>query len=953
MDYINNGNSDNNKNQLSTSDSVNAAPHSSLSPPPVRDILIYGICIIGILFFLNLFRLDLFKTMTRQTEEPIGTITFKYKAAHRRFVDRVLWDRLRTESPVYDGDFIRTAEVSEATVTFAGGSSAVINLAENSLIQLRGDELGISIDINEGEVSAGAADSGLSLVSGGKRVTVEAGGMVQAGVGEGDFTVRVMEGTASFSGPGGAETVSAGEAVALGEDGPRTLREATALSPRPSARFLNPNPGKLTVSFRWSRSGLAPEERTRLEIAADHAFSRMVFDEELAGDTAAVELEPGSYFWRVSLPDDEGEGPSPNALSFRILSASAPVLITPAEAYRYQFRVKRPSVRFQWTEITDAAFYVLEAADNPAMTNPALSQEVRGTSFYFSGLGPGTWYWRVRPVFPAAYEGAAGERAPALFTIVQSGDLRAPELRSPQDRGVVNVAAGQGGAYFSWRPDSEAVSYRIRISANRDLSGPVINETVRDNYYTHRTGQGVLPPGQYYWAVSQTDTEGNESAFSPVYSFSAIEGELSQRLVFPPNGYTVEISMLPDMRFTWKTNVPFPTRFQISAEPGFSSLLVDEAAGSGSFQGRALPGGTWYWRIQAAGPGGAVFETPPNSFTAALPISAPLLLEPAPGGRVIIQEGEPLAFSWEAAEGAEYYQFKLYHAGDRDNAVYENNFVEVTRESLSMANYPEGNYHWTVRGFAAESSRNTRRMGLSSEGLFMTRKLRPVSLEYPGNGASFEGLKAYREPDTLRWSSADPVETSRFILSAQSDFTGSPVMRVDNPPRRITLPRLRPGTYYWTIQAETSDGFNISARAPRRFRVLPIPPLPQAANCRPENGRVIGGSELRANRRIVFSWDAVTGATGYLFTLENANTGITLLRRGPTAETTLALEDLSFLDVGTFVWRLEAVFAESGGGGGTETIIQRGEISENRFTIDFSLPGTPQLRDPGTFYGRE
>jgi hypothetical protein len=438
-----------------------------------------------------------------------------------------------------------------------------------------------------------------------------------------------------------------------------------------------------------------------------------------------------------------------------------------------------------------------------------------------------------------------------------------------------------------------------------------------------------------------------------VYSFTALEGELIQRLVFPPDGYVIETSMLPDMRFTWKTNLPFQTRFQISGDPGFSSTFIDEEAGGGVFQGRMLSVGTWYWRLHAEG-GGAVFETPPGSFTVAHPISAPLLLEPAPGGRVLIQEEQPLVFSWEAPEGAEYYQFKLYYGEDRSNAVFENDMAEETRQSLSMNSYPEGNYFWTARGLAPESFRSTRRTGLLSEGVFSARRIRPVSLDYPGDGAGFDGLQAYREPETLRWSSADQAGTSRFILSTRSDFSGSPVALVNNPPQSITLPRLRAGTYYWTIRAETPDGFDISARAPRRFQVLPIPPLPAAANRLPGDGKLIDGPELRENRRIVFSWDAVAGATGYLFTLENADTGKIVMRHGPVAETALVLEDLSLLDVGTFVWRLEAVLTEPAGQerGGTGEIIRRGEIGENRFTIDFGLPGTLVLWKPGILFGR-
>jgi hypothetical protein len=272
-----------------------------------------------------------------------------------------------------------------------------------------------------------------------------------------------------------------------------------------------------------------------------------------------------------------------------------------------------------------------------------------------------------------------------------------------------------------------------------------------------------------------------------------------------------------------------------------------------------------------------------------------------------------------------------------------------------MDGYPGGNYRWTVRGLTRESPRTIRRTGLLSEGVFNARRLQPVSLDYPGDGARFEGLQAYRAPATLRWSSPDPVGTSRFILSTRSDLAGPPVALIDNPPPGITLPRLQAGDYYWTVRAETPDGFDISARAPRRFRVLPIPPLPRATNRLPGDGRVIGGAELRADRRILFSWDAVAGATGYLFTLENADTGQTIMRRGPMAETTLALEDLTLLDVGTFVWRLEAVLTEPARRG-QETpaaIIRRGEIGESRFTIDFNLPAVPEPLEPGILYGRE
>jgi hypothetical protein len=911
-----------------------------------QDCLIYFFCIAGILFSLNLFRLDLFRTLTRQAE-PIGTITFKYRAAQRRFTDRVLWSRLRQESPVYNGDLIRTAKLSEAEITFTRG--AVITLAENSLIRVSQDR----VDINEGEISAGVGDFALLLVSGDRQVMVETGAVVSAGVDGQDFTLRVMEGSASFVIPGESGITPAGETVILGENSERLARDATALFPYPQARFLSPEPGEVGVPFRWNRINMDPEEMARLEIAEDRSFTRIVFSEELAGDTAVVDLKPGAYFWRVSLADAEGSDHAPNTLSFRILFAPAPVLITPAEGYRYQFRLKRPFVRFQWTETAEASLYRLEAADNPEMANPVLSKEVRGNSFYSSDLGPGVWYWRVRPVFSAAYSGVAGEKDPASFSIVQSGALKTPELQNPHDRSTVNVAADQRDVYFSWLPEMEARSYRILISADRNLANPIVDEIVRDNFYVYHVGQKRISPGQYYWAVSQIDVEGNNSSPSPARSFAAMEGELIQRLVFPPDGYIAAAAMLPDMRFTWKTNLPFQTWLQISDRADFSSVVIDEAINGEAFQGRMLSEGMWYWRIQAKGTGGMAFETQSRAFTVVPALPAPALLNPISNRRVVIRENEPAAFSWGASEGAEYYQFRLYHRENRNDPIYDN-LVERTIQSLSMDSYPDGSYYWTVQGFAQESSRNTRRTGLLSEDAFIIRKLYPVSLDYPGNGETFEGLQAYLEPGTARWSSVDSLSASQFILSRNRDFSGPPVAVINNPPATILLPRLREGDYYWTIRAETSDGFDVSAKSPRLFRTLPIPPLPEAANRLPADGKIIGGAELKENRRIAFSWDVVPDASGYVFTLENEDTGQTIARKEPMEETSFALEDMSILDVGAFVWRVEAVLAGPGERwGDTDVIIQRGEIGENRFRIEFDLPVAPVLRTPGLLYGRE
>jgi len=134
--------------------------------------------------------------------------------------------------------------------------------------------------------------------------------------------------------------------------------------------------------------------------------------------------------------------------------------------------------------------------------------------------------------------------------------------------------------------------------------------------------------------------------------------------------------------------------------------------------------------------------------------------------------------------------------------------------------------------------------------------------------------------------------------------------------------------------------------------------LPAARNRWPD-GYTIGPSDLRMNRNILFSWDPVPGAEGYIITLfqEESGGNREIRRVGPVTETYYVFEELSLLDTGNFIWQLEAV--GSTGRRDEETVeeeeleeIQRGVIGESRFTVQFEPPAAPELKPPGVMYGR-
>ncbi|GHV69336.1 hypothetical protein AGMMS49928_11220 [Spirochaetia bacterium] len=905
-------------------------------PQRVLDAVVILFCLAGTAVSLNLFRLDMFQTLQMQNLVPIGTISFKYKTAQRRLSDRVLWDQLQQESPVYAGDTIRTAGLSEAVIHFPGGSK--VDLDENTLIQIQTSGGRTRIDLEDGFLSLAAGSGGLMIGSGGTVVEAVPDAVLSAGTGESGLTLRVNEGSVRLTDTEGiSREESAGAVISPAS---QVEPAAVVFAPRPNARFLNPRQEPLDLAFSWNRLNLAPEEPLKLEIAEDRRFNRIVQTFESRETAAQIALPSGLWYWRLTFADA--------ALAtgrVSVVPAPAPSLITPSDGQVFRYRTRQPSLRFQWAG-GEASSAILEAANNPDFINPRIQTEVHAASLTTSELGAGTWYWRVLPVYSGDFEGEVPYSSAASFTIEQSGLLEAPVPLSPVSGATINIAAGRGDLYFSWQGSVEAVSWTIRIAGNRELQNPVITRTLRDTYYVYGRRDQVLNAGQYYWGISQTDAEGNESPVSPGRPFIALAGEMIQRTVFPPDGFTIAETLLPDTRFTWKSNLPFETRFQISDNADFSPLAVNEIVSGESFQGRALPPGLWYWRISAEGEG-LSFQTPARSFTAASALAAPRMIEPVNGRWVVLREKEPAVFRWQEVSGAEYYQFRLYADADHRRPVYEQNFSVDTFQSLVMDNLPEGRYYWTVQAFVQETSGTTRRTGLIAGDQFSLRKLRPLTLESPATGTIIEGLTALRQPVVLRWNTPETTGNSRFILSRNANpLNGTPARVINNPDRTINLNRLEEGIWYWTVQAETTDGFDISAAVPRSFRVLPIPLLGEARNLMPRAGHIVGPAELRQSRSLTFSWQPVEGANAYIFTLFG-EARQEIIRIGPEERTSVILEDLSLLDLGNFVWQVEAVSRESGG-----LIEQRGRIGESRFTIDIPLPQPVRGGGAGTLYGK-
>jgi len=368
---------------------------------------------------VDMFRNDLMQTISLQNVEPVGTVIIRKNIVQRRISSRVLWDRLSAESPVYIGDLIRVAEVSEATLYI--GESA-LDLEENTLIRisLSEDGEGIQVSISEGKFSfsSGAGSQSITLDINGSQVKTSPGSVLNAILKEnGATSIQVNEGTVKFVDERGLEReLDAGVQVSMDFAGRETRERAVVVTqPAPNSRFLNSAREPFTVNFAWNRINLESADMLRLDISPYKDFSAVSVRINNLNNQAQARLESGVWYWRVCIED--------TPLSSGVLTiadAGAVELKSPAANSVFRYSSDYPVLTYQWTELEEASSYIFEVSSASNFLNPSVYKRTESASVTDSSLGSGLWYWRVMPVFPVIYNGSAVFSKTGFFSIEQT-----------------------------------------------------------------------------------------------------------------------------------------------------------------------------------------------------------------------------------------------------------------------------------------------------------------------------------------------------------------------------------------------------------------------------------------------------------------------------------------------------------------------------------------------------
>jgi len=466
---------------------------------------------------INLFRLDLLNTINLQNVQPVGFVVIKKNIVQRRHSDRVLWDRLANESPVYTGNLIRVADVSSATLDIQQNN---IDLEENTLIRIivSPDGDGVRIILNEGTLSLASKNESkkINVEVNGRQVRPDPGTVLKATARQdGRVSVQVNQGRAQFVETGRAEReISTGSLISMNANGTELAERAVVVTmPVPNARYLKTTTGLFTVFFNWNRINLAPNETLRLEISADRDFSRIYTRVDNLDRQAQVQLDSGLWYWRLSFQNTVlSDG------SLTVSASTVPQLTTPSTGSVYNFTEEQPLVNFQWAEVEGAVAYIFQVSALPDFVTPRIDIQTTAVSFSDSSLGEGKWYWRVMPVFPSVFSGRTDYSPVTSFNIEKS-----PQAPAVQEVSLSQWLAEQANVPVERSPErpqepAPQVTTTEQPRVQPAASQPAASQPAASQPVT------LLPAPQNLRPVNRTvfDFEGLRSQRSIPFSWSAV-----------------------------------------------------------------------------------------------------------------------------------------------------------------------------------------------------------------------------------------------------------------------------------------------------------------------------------------------------------------------------------------------------------------------------------------------
>lgn len=280
------------------------------------------------------------------------------------------WNAAESRTPLFNGDWVKTAGGASAELIFSNGS--LYTIGPNALLEVYSQfnastsRKSNSVQMQVGSVEVATTDDASSVRTPGSQVTIDSESTTQVGVDAKQTTAVLTEkGSASVKPSDGSETVK----LAVGDKvtaTPQGALSAVRKLPMPPA-LLTPSDNQVflvtadsRVQFSWDP--VPGSAGYVLQVSRSRLFTTLEINSKRQKTTASAQVTAeGAFYWRVASMDADGDiGPFSAFRRFRVNGAGregAPA----ADAPPPLLQLKRPASM-------GGQFFMIEGNTDPGAT---------------------------------------------------------------------------------------------------------------------------------------------------------------------------------------------------------------------------------------------------------------------------------------------------------------------------------------------------------------------------------------------------------------------------------------------------------------------------------------------------------------------------------------------------------------------------------------------------------
>lgn len=487
---------------------------------------------------------------------------------------------------------------------------------------------------------------------------------------------------------------------------------------------------------------------------------------------------------------------------------------------------------------------------------------------------------------------------------------------------------------FSWETLRGAFRTTLEIAGSITMNDPVTSVQA-----VNGKGRVLLPDGVYYWRVIAVNAATKKIETSETRRF-VVMNTRPANLLLPENGAVIRYrDKAPLINFAWSgSESASGYTIAVSKNPDMSSPVIDTAT-SVSRVSLSVPGeGSYFWKVSIVPDSEQItnkIESAIHRFNVVKTerLEPPIPLAPLDDKAIhaALVEQKGLTFSWRV--GPEIAQTELALAKDREFS----RIVEMKNETRTLVSLPgpleAGRYYWRLRGVLGDGTRtdfsSIRSFSIVTEGRIGLIEPADMSVIPPGEGKA----------TTVRFTWSDTGLEGSYLLKISRDKNFSALFKDSTIEGNTTeIDGFAEGDYFWKVSQANEKGEEIMASNVFTFGIAGE--LAKPGVITPQGGSTI---DMVQRDALDFSWRPVPGANLYRLSLYQVVGGTQrAVARIETRNVTYSLTDLKKLDVGNFVWTIQAIESYAG----TNRVKRKSDEARIPFKITLGIKSDLKIDAP-------